>query len=153
MLPFPVRHKVFAYITHQQRLLVFRHRAFPEAGIQVPAGTLEPGETVAEGVMREAREETGLGNFVLVSLLGEQWRDMSDFGKLELHHRTFFHLRCPHQPPEQWTHGEMHSSEPIWFDFFWVNLTAVPPLIADHDYFIPTLQRQLAINPPPTPLR
>ena len=36
----PVIHKVFAYITHRDRLLVFRHTDFPEAGIQVPAGTV-----------------------------------------------------------------------------------------------------------------
>lgn len=138
----PIRQKVFAYITHRQRLLVFRHRDFPEAGIQVPAGTLEPGEKPAVGVLREAREETGLVNLRIVSLLGEQRRDMSDFGKPELHHRTFFHLCCWQPPPEQWSHAEIHASdgsEPIWFEFFWVALTAVPPLIADHDYFITTL--------------
>lgn len=151
MLSLPVRRKVFAYITHQQRLLVFRHRDFPEAGVQVPAGTLESGEKPAIGVLREAWEETGLINLHIVSWLGEQQRDMSDFGRPELHHRTFFHLRCPQQPPEQWSHAEKHASdggEPIWFDFFWVDLTAVPPLIANHDYFIPTLRQRMTNDPP-----
>ena len=31
--------KAYAYITHRQRLLVFRHTDYPEAGIQVPAET------------------------------------------------------------------------------------------------------------------
>jgi hypothetical protein len=35
-----IRQKAFAYITHQKRLLVFRHVDVPEAGIQVPAGTM-----------------------------------------------------------------------------------------------------------------
>ncbi len=39
-----LRHKVYAYITHGHRLLVFSHRDFPEAGIQVPGGTMEEGE-------------------------------------------------------------------------------------------------------------
>ena len=36
--------KAFAYITRDDELLVFRHVDSPEAGIQVPAGTIEPGE-------------------------------------------------------------------------------------------------------------
>jgi hypothetical protein len=36
--------KVFAYITHTDRLLVFSHPDFPEADIQVPAGTVKQDE-------------------------------------------------------------------------------------------------------------
>ena len=42
-----VKRKVFAYITHRCHLLVFWHVDVPEAGIQVPAGTVEPGESPA----------------------------------------------------------------------------------------------------------
>lgn len=35
--------KVYAYITHEERLLVFKHVDFPEVGIQVPGGTLDAG--------------------------------------------------------------------------------------------------------------
>lgn len=52
--------KVLAYITHGNRLLVFRHPHAPEAGIQVPAGTVEEGEDPGTAVLREAAEETGL---------------------------------------------------------------------------------------------
>lgn len=55
-----IRRKVLAYITNRQRLLVFSHLDIPEAGIQVPGGTLEDGESPEEGVLREAYEETGL---------------------------------------------------------------------------------------------
>ena len=48
-----IKHKVFAYITNRQRLLLFRHVYAPEAGIQVPAGTLEVGESPEEGVLRQ----------------------------------------------------------------------------------------------------
>ncbi len=40
----PTLKKVFAYITRGDKLLVFRHADFPEAGIQVPAGTAKEGE-------------------------------------------------------------------------------------------------------------
>ena len=54
------RNKVYAYITRGDHLLVFRHVDFPEAGIQIPGGTLEDGEEPDEAVLREAFEETGL---------------------------------------------------------------------------------------------
>ncbi|MBU1880260.1 MAG: NUDIX domain-containing protein, partial [Chloroflexi bacterium] len=38
-------------------LLLFQH---PYAGVQVPAGTVEDGETPAQAALREAAEETGL---------------------------------------------------------------------------------------------
>ncbi len=37
-----LKRKAFAYITHAHHLLVFSHPAAPEAGIQVPAGTVAP---------------------------------------------------------------------------------------------------------------
>ncbi len=100
-----VKRKVFAYITHRRRLLLFRHTNFPEAGIQVPAGTLEPGESPASGVIREAREETGLADLELVRFLGETVHSMHEhpgsFPPHERHHR-FFHLTCLGEPPPTW---------------------------------------------------
>jgi hypothetical protein len=40
-----MKNKVIAYITQGKRLLVFRHTQAPEAGIQVPGGTIEEPET------------------------------------------------------------------------------------------------------------
>ena len=51
----PPKHKVYAYITYANRLLVFRHVDGPDAGIQVPGGTIEEGEAPDEAVMRERR--------------------------------------------------------------------------------------------------
>ena len=47
------RNKVFAYIIRGEHLLVFRHVDFPEAGIQIPGGTMEGGEDPALAVLRE----------------------------------------------------------------------------------------------------
>ena len=134
----PIRqHKVFAYITHGDRLLVFSHPDSPEAGIQVPAGTLKDDERPEDGVMREALEETGLTKLTLVSFLGEVERDMSDFGLDEIHHRRFYHLRCDGDPPDAWRHFESDPSDgsaaPIAFEFFWAPMPdAIPDLIAGH---------------------
>jgi 8-oxo-dGTP pyrophosphatase MutT (NUDIX family) len=63
------RHKVYAYITRGDQLLVFRHIDFPGAGIQTPGGTIEEGEEPEDAVLREAVEETGLVKLRLVSHL------------------------------------------------------------------------------------
>ncbi|HLE30393.1 MAG TPA: NUDIX domain-containing protein, partial [Anaerolineales bacterium] len=59
-----MKHKVLAYITRRRngrtQLLVFTHRDFPEAGVQVPAGTVEPDEPVEAALFREVHEESGL---------------------------------------------------------------------------------------------
>src|SRR5690348_52483 len=94
----PIKKKAFAYITNGPQLLVFSHPFEPEAGIQVPAGTVEEGEHPADAAMREAFEETGLHNLVLLTFLGEDMRDMADFGRDEIHHWYFFHLRYDRTP-------------------------------------------------------
>src|SRR5689334_12616403 len=102
----PLIKKVFAYITNQNRLLVFRHLDFPKAGIQVPAGTVMANEDLVTAVLREAYEETGLNDLTIKTYLGEQIRDMADVGKAEIHHRHFFYLLCSGDPPSQWQHAE-----------------------------------------------
>jgi 8-oxo-dGTP diphosphatase len=142
----PVIYKVFAYITNQNRLLVFRHTDFPEAGIQVPAGTVMAGEELVTAVLREAWEETGLRDLAVQSYLGEQIRDMKDVGKNEIHHRHFFHLVCDGNPPNQWQHDETDPSDggtvPIRFEFFWAGLpNQIPELICDHGIMLPLLEK------------
>ena len=143
----PMISKVFAYITHQNKLLVFRHIDFPEAGIQVPAGTVKSNEDLATAVLREAQEETGLRNLTLVTYLGEQIRNMEDVGKKEIHHRHFYHLLCNEDPPDQWQHAENDPSDggssPIWFEFFWAALPdQIPELICDHGIMLPALEKR-----------
>lgn len=145
----PIKRKAFAYITHGERLLVFRHVEVPEAGIQVPAGTMRDGEDPAAAVLREAWEETGLAGLVLAGFLGEERRDRSDVGLDEIHHRFFYHLRCSTTPPETWRHAEEDPSDgspgPIPFEFFWARLPdGIPALIAGHDAFVPHLIAQMA---------
>ena len=144
----PVIHKVFAYITHRNRLLVFRHTDFPEAGIQVPAGTVLTNEDLESAVLREAEEETGLRDLTIKSYLGDHVRSMADVGKDEIHHRHFYHLLCGGDPPEQWQHDETDPSDggssPIHFEFFWAELPdQIPVLIADHGIMLPRLEERM----------
>jgi len=65
--------KVTAFVTREsdrgRELVLLEH---PNAGIQIPAGTVEPGETPAQAVMREAREETGLDHLSIRRYLGRR---------------------------------------------------------------------------------
>jgi 8-oxo-dGTP diphosphatase len=136
--------KAFAYVTSGNRLLLFTHPLSPQAGIQVPAGTMEPGERPADAALREAIEETGLTSLRVERFIGRQIFDARIVGREEYNDRWFFHIVCEGDVPERWTHGEFSASDgtvgPIPFDFFWVDLASgVPPLIVEHDQFIPEL--------------
>ncbi|WP_437292815.1 NUDIX hydrolase [Sorangium sp. So ce426] len=137
--------KAFAYITNGGRLLVFEHADFPEAGLQVPAGTILPGEPPDTAVVREAREETGLGAFSAVEFIGTSEFDARRMGKEEMHLRHFFHLPVVAPVPERWRHHERDGSdgarEPIAFDLYWLPMSiAAARLIADHGQLIAALR-------------
>ncbi|WP_374777511.1 NUDIX domain-containing protein [Streptomyces sp. NBC_01310] len=72
------KEKVLVYVVRDDRLLVFRHtdHSYGQVGIQVPAGSIRPGETPAAAALREAREETGLSDFKIVRKLGETEHDL-----------------------------------------------------------------------------
>lgn len=62
--------KVLAYITregkHGKEILAFRHQHHPEAGVQVPGGTVEHGEDLVAALRREVEEETSLTDLKLI---------------------------------------------------------------------------------------
>jgi len=134
----PFKRKVFAYITHNGRLLVFSQPGAPEVRSQVPAGTVEGDEPLNTAVMREAIEETGLSGLELVRPLGEQVCNVrNNAGEWETHHRYFYHLRCTDAPPTTWEHWERVRSDggpDVLFSFHWVPLPqGIPPLTSDDD--------------------
>ncbi|MBL8045128.1 MAG: NUDIX domain-containing protein [Anaerolineales bacterium] len=96
-------HKVLAYITRRKNtpLLVFEHRDQAEAGIQIPAGTVEDGEAMEAALWREVLEESGLkaGQLRLVCKLAEfesqEWQTV----------RHVYHLAALDELPEAWAHS------------------------------------------------
>ena len=116
--------KVLCYIVRDGRLLVFRHRDYPEAGVQVPAGTLHPGEAPEEGAIRETEEETGRSGYRIVSKLGEydhEFRNIFEgLERHEVHDRHVFHLEPPPELPDAWSHLADDEEGAFWFEFSWV---------------------------------
>ena len=144
-----MKRKVYAYITHGKRLLVFSHPDSTGAGIQVPGGTVEDGETPADAVMREAAEETGLTGLHLDRVLGETEVWIPELR--QSHRRTYYHLTCTSVPVERWYHAEMDPSDgspgPIRFEFYWVALPGgVPELNGGLDQMLPELMDVLDLN-------
>jgi 8-oxo-dGTP pyrophosphatase MutT (NUDIX family) len=143
--------KVFAYITWEGRLLVFDHVAFPEAGTQVPAGTIIAGEPPVAAALREAREETGLAELSSPVYLGTTEFDARPC-KDETHRRHFFQLPLLGSAPERWRHFEPHASESgeeaIAFELYWVSLpVAAAQLAHGHGALLGVLK--VALPDPP----
>lgn len=133
-------HKVLAYITRQRagqtELLVFHHRDHPEAGTQVPAGTVAPGEAPEQALWREIGEEAGLtgAHLRLVGRVAEQ--PIAAPPRV----RRVYHLTAEVALPDQWTHTvtSADADHGLVFEFFWTDLSA--PLAGDQAAWLPQLR-------------
>lgn len=145
----PIIDKAMIYLTRgNSDLLILAHPDAPEAGWQVPAGTVAPKEAPAKTAMRELIEETGLHDVRLIGALGRALFDMTPFGKHEHHDRHFFHAVLTGPAPDRWVHDEIHGgAAPIRFELFWWDLNAGDPdLIAGHGAMLGALRLSLRIK-------
>ena len=111
--------KACAYVTRETgELLVFEGPGHD--GLQIPKGTLEPGESPREALFREVREESGLGTLNgPTHLATDVWTRRESPPKRYVRH--FFHATV-HEPRDRWTHtvtdgGGEHGAE---FAFRWI---------------------------------
>ena len=128
--------KVAANITCDGKLLVFSQADFPEAGTQIPAGTVDEDENLDKEVRREVIEETGLSDLKIESYLGVKAYDLHSFEGREIDvHSHYYHLSVPGPIKEdRWQHWEMSPSEgpkdPILFELYWVKIPEEIPDLA-----------------------
>jgi ADP-ribose pyrophosphatase YjhB (NUDIX family) len=114
-----------------RELLVFDHRDFPEAGTQVPAGTVDNGEDVPASVVREVFEETGVRARVVRELGAVD--TVAPRGEPRRNH--FFELATD-ETRDTWEHVVHGDGEDQGLVFLcrFVPLEPLPHLIADADF-------------------
>lgn len=142
-----MRHRVFTYITRVDQLLIIEYVDGRYAQPQIPGGTVQAGESVAQAALREAQEETGLTALQLVKCLGSFERNLRDMGRDESIVAWFFHLHTDEPTPVAWRHFERDSSEgfaPIEFALSWVALNNIPVLGGIDQAMLPELHASVA---------
>lgn len=129
-----MKKKVLIYITRTKNerteLLVFKHRDFPDAGIQVPAGSVEGDEEIEDAAIRETQEESGISinspNFV-----GAYRWFRQDTGELQERNVFHFHLT---ESDDVWTHKVTGSVEDedqdLIFNFYWIPINEGPNVLS-----------------------
>jgi 8-oxo-dGTP diphosphatase len=134
-----LHHKAYVYLTCGAELLVFEEPDHPAPDLQVPGGTLDPGESCLQDARREFTEETGLSLDIALESFADQDRLIENVpGSLPgLHRRRHFHGRVRDKPATEWEHFETSPSTggpPIRFRLFWVDLFA-PDTPAETRFF------------------
>ncbi|GGX69697.1 hypothetical protein GCM10010358_25250 [Streptomyces minutiscleroticus] len=133
------RVRVAAYVIRHRavpELLVFDHVGVPEAGTQVPAGGVKPGEGLEEAVLREVAEETGLLTATVVRPIAVEDKPHPDTGQPR---RTgFFHLQAPADTSDEWEHHVHGDGEDggLTFACRFLPLPLRQPLADDQDAWL-----------------
>jgi 8-oxo-dGTP pyrophosphatase MutT (NUDIX family) len=123
--------RVVAYVTRERggrrELLVFDHRDDREAGTQVPAGRLEPGENIEAALLRELEEEAGLSSARIVRKIGTWEPGMLPHGELYTNHA--YEIEAP-GAPDAWEHVVFGDGDDagLVFVYRWIPLAADAPV-------------------------
>lgn len=128
-----LREKVLCLVVRGSSLLVFDHADVPEAGVQLPAGGVEPGETPADTAMRELFEESGLMLSGPRHLVSYRWEaQLPERFTRQVCHACAF--AAPDGLPDTWT----HFADGYLFACRWAALSA-PGLDWEMDAALPYL--------------
>jgi 8-oxo-dGTP pyrophosphatase MutT (NUDIX family) len=124
-----VRRRAVVYATRERdgrtELLTIETLEYPEEGIQVPAGRIDHGESLEDGLLRELAEETGVAAARIV-------RELPDF---ECNYRNFshnhaFHVEIEDETPDDWEHRVVGNGADAGLTHHcrWVRFSADLPL-------------------------
>jgi 8-oxo-dGTP pyrophosphatase MutT (NUDIX family) len=120
--------KVAALITRPgpngPELIVFDHGV---AGVQLPAGTVEDGESFEVAATREAWEETG----ALGLELGRELAVLRHRSPTRAEERRVFHLRCTVEMPDEWFVATPDGGGTVW-TCFWAGFDDAHAML--HEY-------------------
>ncbi|WP_366248740.1 NUDIX domain-containing protein [Terribacillus aidingensis] len=143
--------KVLAYILSNRNntyhMLVHEHMDFPEAGLQIPGGTVAPGENLLTALHREIFEESGLRDLPDGELVASAPFLHPD--KHELQHRHFFLILIKQQLPDAWDHRVFGNGADngLVFRYRWYDIQSVPPLAASQDQFLHVVRVTIQAHP------
>jgi 8-oxo-dGTP pyrophosphatase MutT (NUDIX family) len=137
-------------------LLLFLHCDHPDAPIQIPGGTIEPGERVEEALMREIEEESGLTGLTIDRKLGVS-EVPSIVNEQEVLQRHCFLLKADPSSQETWIHHVKGTGgdRDLRFEYRWHSIPPDFTLAGDLGFFlspqyIPELYENGSIAPFPT---
>lgn len=134
--------KVYAYVTRDRdELLVFEG---PEHdGLQVPKGTVEPGELLGDALGREVREESGLGVAgAETHLCTDVWTRRRAPPRRYVRH--FYHVSVD-ESRDRWTHTVTGDGAEVGleYEFSWVDLPPAREFAMAMDDYVPALEERL----------
>jgi ADP-ribose pyrophosphatase YjhB (NUDIX family) len=133
------RIRVAAYVIRHRavsELLVFDHVGMPQAGTQVPAGGVHPGEELEQAVLREVAEETGLLTASVVRRIAEEDKPHPD--TRQARKTTYFHLQAPATTADAWHHTVRGDGDDVSLTFAcrFLPLPLEQPLADDQDAWL-----------------
>lgn len=113
----------------------------PEAGTQVPAGGVKPGEDLEEAVLREVTEETGLLTATVVRQIAVESKPHPATGQPR--RTTFFFLHASAETPDAWNHHVEGDGEDAGLTFAcrFLPLPLEQPLADDQDAWLGAIDR------------
>jgi 8-oxo-dGTP diphosphatase len=137
-----LKRKVLAYITKgedaERQILVFEQKDNPDAGLQVPGGTIEEDELLLDALYREIEEETGIQRSDLELKGKVNKTNYFPEHKNVIYERNFFHLAFIGEEHISWEHrvDGGGKDDGLTFCLRWISVKDLPELAANQDQAI-----------------